>query len=193
MQFNNPSSRKIKNMATSQLRNSILLVHFSGCGLLFASLLLTCLALPQKTQAVVPAPNGGYPGFNHGRRYHALKSLTTGVGNAAIGWYSLFKQHGRKLQHCCRCGTLLFNTGDQSSGHGTQNTAVVRRRFYLIPPALNNIAVGSQALFSNTYNSFNTALGAQALLNNTATSNTAVGYAALRRQHARLLEHGNRR
>jgi hypothetical protein len=32
--------------------------------LLLVSLLLSCFALPQKTQAVVPAPNGGYSGFN---------------------------------------------------------------------------------------------------------------------------------
>ena len=73
-------------------------------------------------------------------------------------------------------GTLLFNTGDQSSGHGTQNTAVGTAALLFNTTGFSNTAVGSQALFSNTYNSFNTALGAQALLNNTAISNTAVGY-----------------
>ena len=45
--------------------------------------------------------------------------------------------------------------------------------------AINNTAVGSGALFSNTSSSFNTAIGFNALLNNTASNNTAVGDQAL--------------
>ena len=117
-------------MATSQLRNSI---HGSlqRCGLLLASLLLTCLALPQKTQGFVPAPNGGYPGFNTAGGTNALQSLTTGVGNAAIGWYSLFSNTDGSFNTAVGAGTLIFNTGDQ-----------IRSR--------NHTAVGTAALLFNT-------------------------------------------
>jgi hypothetical protein len=46
-------------------------------------------ALSEAAQAVVPAPDGGYPGFNTAEGQNALFSLTTGVGNAAVGWFSL--------------------------------------------------------------------------------------------------------
>jgi hypothetical protein len=51
---------------------------------------LACFALSPTAQAVVPAPDGGYPGFNTAEGQNALFSLTTGVWNTAIGAYSLF-------------------------------------------------------------------------------------------------------
>ena len=42
------------------------------------------------TQAVVPPPDGGYPGFNTAEGQYALLNLTTGVANTANGWFSLF-------------------------------------------------------------------------------------------------------
>jgi hypothetical protein len=43
----------------------------------------------QRVQAVVPPPDGGYPGGNTAEGTKALLSLTTGGYNAAIGWQSL--------------------------------------------------------------------------------------------------------
>ena len=51
---------------------------------------LAWFALSPIAQAVVPPPDGGYPGFNTAEGQNALFSLTTGVGNTAIGWRSLF-------------------------------------------------------------------------------------------------------
>ena len=45
--------------------------------------------LPQ-AEAVVPPPDGGYPGFTTAEGTNALKNLTTGVANTGTGWYSLF-------------------------------------------------------------------------------------------------------
>ena len=48
--------------------------------------MLTALALLHPAQAVVPAPDGGYPGFNTAEGDNALFSLTTGAGNTGLGW-----------------------------------------------------------------------------------------------------------
>ena len=53
-------------------------------------LALLCFALLPKAQAVVPPPDGGYPNFNTAEGQNALFSLTTGAGNTAVGWYSVF-------------------------------------------------------------------------------------------------------
>ena len=47
-------------------------------------------AIAPLVRAVVPAPDGGYPGFNTAEGQNALFNLTTGVGNTATGWHSLF-------------------------------------------------------------------------------------------------------
>jgi hypothetical protein len=51
---------------------------------------LACVALFRTVQAVVPPPDGGYLGFTTAEGTNALKNLTTGVGNRATGWHSLF-------------------------------------------------------------------------------------------------------
>src|SRR5690242_2086398 len=48
---------------------------------------LTVLALYQIAQAVVPAPDGGYPGRNTAEGDSALLSLTSGTYNTATGWF----------------------------------------------------------------------------------------------------------
>src|SRR5215216_7558019 len=109
--------------------------------------LFLCLAAAPNIQAVVPPPDGGYPGFNTAEGTNALKNLTTGVGNAAVGWYSLFSNTDGSFNTALGAGTLLFNVGDQSTGDGVDNTAI-----------------GAAALLFNTTGSYNTAVGVAALL-----------------------------
>jgi trimeric autotransporter adhesin len=116
---------------------------------------LACFALLTGARAVVPAPDGGYPGFNTAEGQNALFSLTTGQGNAAAGWFSLWSDTTASFNTGIGAGTLLVNTADF------------------------NTATGVAALLSNTTGSLNTANGLQALVNNTTGSgNTALGLQA---------------
>ena len=71
-------------------------------------LLLLYLALLPQVQAVVPPPDGGYPGFNTAEGTNALQNLTTGVGNAAVGWYSLFSNTDGSFNTALGCGDAAF-------------------------------------------------------------------------------------
>jgi hypothetical protein len=62
-----------------------------------------------KTQAVNPPPDGGYPGFNTPEGQNALSGLTTGIGNTAVGWFSLFSNTDGSFNTAVGAGTLLFN------------------------------------------------------------------------------------
>jgi Chaperone of endosialidase len=116
-----------------------------------------CFGLLPKVAAVVPAPDGGYPGGNTAEGQNALFSLTTGQFNTAVGWFSLRNVTSGSYNTAVGAGTLVANTGDQ------------------------NTATGVGALLSNTSGNGNTAHGALALLSNTTgLDNTAVGVAALR-------------
>ena len=53
-------------------------------------LAIACLVLSPQAQAVVPAPDGGYPGFNTAEGQNALFSRTTGVRNTALGAFTLY-------------------------------------------------------------------------------------------------------
>jgi len=78
-------------------------------------LALGCLALLPRVQAVSPAPDGGYPGFNTAEGQKALFGLTTGVANTAVGWFSLFSNTDGSYNTGVGAGTLLFNVGDQAT------------------------------------------------------------------------------
>src|SRR6266850_1210397 len=115
----------------------------------FVAFALICFALSPATYAVVPPPDGGYPGLNTAEGTNALQNVTTGVGNAAVGWYSLFSNTDGSFDTALGAGALALNVGNQSTGEGTQNTGI-----------------GAAALLFNTTGSFNTAVGATSLLNN---------------------------
>jgi hypothetical protein len=83
---------------------------------LLISLVLLCFALLPWAQAVVPPPDGGYPGFNTAEGQNALFSRTTGLANTAVGWYSLFSNTDGSYNTSVGVGTLLFNVGDQTYG-----------------------------------------------------------------------------
>ena len=135
--------------------------------------LLTGLALLQPAHAVVPPPDGGYPGFNTAEGQNALSSLTTGTGNAAVGAFSLFSNTTASFNTAVGAGALLFNVE-------SQNTAVGALAMFNNTTGMKNTANGFQALSRNTTGFVNTANGVQALYNNTTGgANTANGFGAL--------------
>ena len=160
----------------------------------FATLILSCAALSPAAFPVVPAPDGGYPGFTTAEGTNALKNLTTGVGNTALGWYSLFTNSSGSYNTGVGAGALLLNTTaeqntatgvaalfNHSTGNG--NTANGALALFSDTSGQLNTAIGAGALYSNVGGpfpgSFNTAVGATALYNSTGGDNNAVGAQAL--------------
>jgi hypothetical protein len=151
---------------------------------------LACAALVQNGQAVVPAPDGGYPGFTTAEGTKALQSLTTGSANTAVGWLSLFSNAGGSFNTATGAGSLLFNTADENTAFGAaallfnstgiNNTAVGAAALLHNTIAEENTATGAFALSSNTQGDFNTANGAFALwVNTSGERNTATGDSAM--------------
>src|SRR5436305_12166289 len=124
---------------------------------IFATILVgvTCLALLPMAQAVVPAPDGGYPGGNTAEGQAALLSRTTGIYNTGVGLYSLLSLTDGNFCTGVGAGALLANTAD------------------------GNTAIGAGALLTNTNGQGNTADGEFALFNNNGFNNTATGAGAL--------------
>ena len=142
------------------------------------SIVIVCLGLLPKSQAVVPAPDGGYPGGNTAEGQTALLSLTTGGFNTAIGFFSLGTNTAGSFNTGVGAGTLLSNIGDQNTGN--ENTATGAGALLSNTTGFINTANGAFALFDNTIGFQNTAIGRKALFTNTeGNSNTAVGSGAL--------------
>ena len=141
----------------------------------FALFVLACFGLLPTGRAVVPKPDGGYPGSTTAEGTDALLNLATGVGNTALGWRSLFSDTTGSYNTGVGGGALILNNGDSNTGVGA--TALL-----LNTTGSNNTAVGTEALLFNDTGNFNTAIGAQALYSNTgvtASENTAIGFQAL--------------
>ena len=85
---------------------------------LFIAGVLACFGLLQKAQAVVPPPDGGYPGLNTAEGQNALKNLTTGSGDTAVGWYSIFSATTASFNTALGAGTLALNTADPNTAAG---------------------------------------------------------------------------
>jgi hypothetical protein len=136
-------------------------------------LVIASFALSPMVQAVSPAPDGGYPGFNTAEGQNALKNLSTGQGNTGLGWFSLFSDTTASFNTGVGAGTLVLNTADANTAVGA--VALLRNTI-----GANNTAVGAAALLNNTEGSGNTANGFQALESNTTgDNNTANGWHAL--------------
>jgi Chaperone of endosialidase len=150
--------------------------------LVTAVVLLCCGHLPQ-AKAVVPPPDGGYPNFTTAEGQNALFSLTTGAANTAVGWFSLKSVTTGSFNTGVGAATLVLNSGNENTAVGTAAL--------LLNTASGNTAVGSRALLNNTTGGIlgniqgvdigpNVAVGQQALESNTvASANTGVGYQAL--------------
>ena len=158
-----------------------LLIALKGATpLFFIALALLYFAILPQAQAVIPPPDGGYPGFNTAEGQKALFGLTTGVANTAVGWFSLFSNTDGSYNTGVGAGTLLFNVGDQTTGDGTQNTAIGTAALLSNTTGGENTATGTGALLNNISGPTNTATGAFALFNNTiGNGSTAVGANAL--------------
>jgi Chaperone of endosialidase len=142
--------------------------------LFLVSLLIACVGLLPRVQAVSPAPDGGYPGANTAEGQNALSSLTTGTFNTAVGFLSLGSSSIAEFNTAVGAGTLLLNT------IGAENTAIGAGALLNNTDGIVNTATGAFALFSNTEGEFNTAIGDHALFaNTTGNFNTAVGREAL--------------
>ena len=105
-------------------------------GFFIILLVLGCFALSPTARAVLPAPDGGYPGGNTAEGENALFSLTTGESNTAIGFQALF-----------------------SNTTGSHNTATGMNALQSNTEGGANTATGSSALIANTTGSGNTATG----------------------------------
>ena len=137
------------------------------------ALLLACFGFLCAAQAVVPAPDGGYPGGNTAEGQSALLSLTIGGFNTAVGYLSLRSNTNTSFNTAVGAGTLLASTAHE-------NTAVGAGALLSTSTGSQNTANGALALFDNTTGFANTANGLGALLsNNTGNNNTAVGGVAL--------------
>jgi len=151
---------------------------------------LACFGLLSKAAAVVPPPDGGYPGGNTAEGQNALLSRSSGGFNTALGWLSLKSVTTGSFNTGVGAGTLVLNTGDQNTAvgtaalllntAGTSNTAVGAVALLHNTDGFANTAIGFQALSSNTEGADNTANGVLALFNNTTGgTNTASGGLAL--------------
>ena len=158
--------------------------------LLIASVLV-CVGLSPKARAVIPPPDGGYPGGSTAEGQEALLSLTTGVQNTAVGFLSLKTDTTGSYNTAIGSGTLRWNNADGNTATGTfallnntngfLNTANGALALFSNTIGIGNTAVGYYALFSNIRGGGNTAFGSGALEGNTGNSNTAIGVRALER------------
>ena len=152
---------------------------------------LVCFALVQNTQAVSPAPDGGYSGANTAEGGSgALFSLTTGTNNTALGSQALFSLTTGVQNTAVGAQALKSNTADRNTAIGFQalvsntttddNSAVGWRALFKNTTGFDNTAMGSQALYRNINGAFNSAFGWSALISNTGGHyNTATGSGAL--------------
>jgi uncharacterized coiled-coil protein SlyX len=140
--------------APQQIKHSITCLPFRH---LFGLITFAGLVMSPITQAVNPAPDGGYVNRNTAEGDFALQNLTTGSDNTAVG-----------------NGALFGNTS------GLQNTATGRAALFNNTTGFQNVADGFASLFSNTTGFHNTAIGIGALVSNTTGNhNTANGDIAL--------------
>lgn len=160
---------------------------------ILSALTLVSLAISQLANAasdVNPPPDGGYPGFTTAEGQNALKNLSSGIGNSAFGWYSLFDVTTGSYNTGLGAGTLALNTGEANTAagvaalilntQGTRNTANGAGAMVFNSTGNDNTGVGYFTLYNNDTGNSNSALGSDTLLSNTSGDcNVAIGLGAL--------------
>jgi hypothetical protein len=146
--------------------------------LLFIPVLIGCCVILPITQAVIPAPDGGYANANTAEGQNALFNISNipnvRFGNTAVSWQALFTNDLGSYNTAVGAGALLL------SREANENTAVGAAALLLNDGGVLNTAVGNVALSHNTFGSWNSATGAYALYDNVSGSaNCAFGYQAL--------------
>jgi trimeric autotransporter adhesin len=193
------------------MHTSILLSHIEGrprslmpawmqrC-LLANIVAIACLALVATSQAVTPAPDGGYPNANTAEGNNALSQLDTnsGAGNTAVGQSALASVQTGGANTAVGAEALARNVASyntavggwalQHNFDGGSNTASGYFAMINLTTGNENTATGFQALqgavgnngIPNSTGSFNTATGSRSLFSNQSSdSNTADGALAL--------------
>jgi Chaperone of endosialidase len=171
---------------TTMKNRNITLTTFLALGFLtFASIALLPVA-----QARPPSEDRGN-GNSAAENVSALNLSTTGSGNTAHGWFSLFSNtagssntaDGFRALYSNTTGNLNTAFGSEalvSNTDGINNSAFGWKALASNIQGLRNTAHGLEALTANTTGSENTATGASALQSNTSGyDNTAVGSGAL--------------
>jgi hypothetical protein len=123
--------------------------------LFLVALGLALLGLSPALQAVMPAPDGGYPAQNTAEGENALFNLTTGSRNTADGFEALMSNTSGS-----------WNTADGFLALEDNTTGDF------------NTAGGVGALSSNDIGGGNTAYGSRALFTSKSSFNVAVGFEA---------------
>jgi len=110
---------------------------------LFFPVLFVCFALSPRAQALVPPPDGGYPGANTAEGSQALFSLSSfareSSGNTALGYQALYSD---------TTGSRNTATGSEAlrSNNADANTATGFAALYSNYDGIYNVANGWQAL-----------------------------------------------
>jgi hypothetical protein len=182
----------LKSIVIPSLRGSIRCPPFRRF-ILFVPLLLICFALSQKAQALNPPPDGGYLGQNTAEGTDALFSFTPSPyingDNTALGFQTLYNDTTGGANTAIGSQALQGTNGGGNTAvgywamfvnaDGVNNTAVGYQSLYFCVHGTENVAVGDFALNSNQ-SDFNVALGSNALASNTSGDlNTATGTSAL--------------
>ena len=149
---------------------------------------------PTPTPTPIPTPTPPldvcYPNFTTAEGCDALNSLTTGAGNTALGWRSLFFDTTGSFNTGVGGGALVLSNGSSNTAvgaaalllntTGSNNTAIGTDTLVFNDSGAANTATGYFALMNNTTGGSNTAIGSEALtVNTTGTNNTAIGNLAL--------------
>ncbi len=168
--------------------------------IVFVAVCLAPLPAVQASPPLKPEDRGN--GNSAAENVSALNLSTTGGGNTAHGWYSLFSDttgsfntaDGFQALYTDTSGrhntangfqALHNNTGGGGgpgmlSSAGSFNTATGSQSLFSNTVGYQNSAHGFQALYSNDSGRFNTATGVSALYSNTTgDANTATGIGAL--------------
>jgi hypothetical protein len=140
---------------------------------LLIPLMLVCFGFTS-LRAVTPPPDGGYGTRNTAEGSDSLFSLTTGAWNSSFGFRALYR-NATGVRNTALGYQALYNTNGPYNVSGLDNVAVGANALFSNTVGNGNIAIGSYALYQNTTGSNNIAIGNHALRNFNGNGNTVVG------------------